>query len=102
MVTYYVIFQSFVQFATYFLSCSSDIFPLCHLASPNSSWNGVHWNKDDLLKKSFTNDFSFIWIAFIYFFKKESSIYFPKRPADNAQEEKNRKTFSAVAGQYGI
>ena len=59
MVTYYVIFQNFFQFVTYFLSCSSDIFPLCHLASPNSRWNGVLWNKDDLLKKSFTSDFSF-------------------------------------------
>lgn len=102
MVTYYVIFQNFFQFATYFLSCSSDIFPLCHLASPNSRWNGVLWNKDDLLKKSFTSDFSFIWIAFIYFFLKNQAVYFPKRSADNAQEEKNCKTFSAVAGQYRI
>lgn len=78
MVTYYVIFQNFFQFATYFLSCSSDIFPLCHLASPNSRWNGVLWNKDDLLKESFTSDFSFIWIAFIYFFKRIRQFIFQR------------------------
>lgn len=81
MVTYYVIFQNFFQFATYFLSCSSDIFPLCHLASPNSSWNGVYWNKDNLLKKSFT---IFYMDSLYLFFLKNRAFYFPKRPADNA------------------